>query len=91
MSNEQINGCMQYLQKEIELLKPPIILVCGAKSLRYFAPSLKGGMAELAGKVIYDPKIDASIIIGINPGMIFFDGSKIKLLQAAVQQLKDLI
>jgi DNA polymerase-3 subunit alpha len=40
--NEQINGCSSYLAKEIEVLKPPVILVLGSNALRYLVPALKG-------------------------------------------------
>jgi DNA polymerase-3 subunit alpha len=91
LSNEQINGCSQYLQKEIEILKPPVILVMGGNTLRFFQPSLKGNVADYAGKVIFDPKLDASIVVGLNPMQVYFDASKAKLIGDACQVLKGLI
>lgn len=90
-TNEQINGCSQYLKQEIEILKPPVILVLGSNALRYFAPALKGSMVDFAGKVIYDPRIDASIVVGINPAQVFFDMSKAKLLGDACEQVASLV
>lgn len=91
LTNEQINGCSGYLMREIEILKPPVIVTLGAAAQRFFAPSLKGGGAELAGKVIYRPDLDASIVFGINPQQLYFDPSKVKLLENCFKQVQDII
>lgn len=91
LTTEQIMGCSDFLKKEIEILKPPVIITMGSNALRYFSPGIKGAPADLAGKVIYDPKLDASIVFGINPGMIHFDGSKVKLLQESMRILSELL
>lgn len=91
LSNEQINGCSQYLMKEIELLRPPVIVTLGAASTRFFAPGVKGGGTELAGKVIYRSDLDASIVFGINPGQVIFDHSKAKHLVDAFKQVATIV
>lgn len=90
LSNEQINGCSDYLMKEIEILKPPVIVTLGSAAQRFFAPGLKGG-AELAGKVVYRPDLDASIVFGINPQQLYFDPSKLKYLEACFKQVQEII
>lgn len=91
ISNEQILGCGGYLKREIEVLKPPVILVLGSNALRFLVPTLKGSMNDYAGKVVYDPTLDASIVIGINPGQVYYDERKAALLVAAAQQVADLV
>jgi DNA polymerase III subunit alpha len=91
LSNEQINGCSDYLRREIEILKPPVILALGSNAIRYFAPGIKGQPSDLAGKTIFDPKLNASIVFGINPGSVYFDPSKSKLLMLAVEKVTELI
>lgn len=91
LSNEQINGCVDYLKREIDVLKPPVIVAMGAAAARFFVPSLKGGPADYAGKVIFDPSLDASIVLGANPASVHFDASKIKLLQDACATLAKLL
>jgi DNA polymerase-3 subunit alpha len=90
-TNEQLNGCFTYVQQEIEILKPPIILLLGTNAFRAFATGLKGGMVDFAGKVIYDPKLDASIVVGINPAQVLFDDRKVTLLQEACRQVAELV
>lgn len=91
LSNEQINGCSEYLMREIEILRPPVIVALGSASARFFAPGVKGSPAELAGKAIFRPDLDASIVFGINPAQLFFDPSKGKMLEATMRQVVEII
>lgn len=90
-ANEQLNGCRRFIEGELEILKPPVILVLGTNAFKHFAPGLKGGMIDFAGKVIYDSKLDASIVIGINPAQVLFDEAKVKYLEEACRQLSELV
>jgi DNA polymerase-3 subunit alpha len=91
LTNEQIIGCSEYLKREIAILKPPVILALGSNAIRFFAPGLKGSPNDLVGKVVYDPAIDASVVFGLNPAQVLFDGSKIKLIETACQKVAELI
>jgi DNA polymerase-3 subunit alpha len=91
LTNDQINSCQDFLKRELEILKPPVIVTLGSNAARFFAPGVKGGTTELAGKVIFDPKLDASIVFGINPGQIFHDPSKYSILQTVATKVADLI
>jgi DNA polymerase-3 subunit alpha len=90
LTTEQINGCSGHLQQEIQVLKPPVILAMGAATAKFFAPTFKGNTSELTGKVIFDPKLDASIVFGINPAQVVFDGTKIALLQTVASKTADI-
>lgn len=91
LSNEQINGCSKYLQEEIAILKPPVIIAMGTNAVRWFSPGVKGNPTELAGKVVYRADLDASVIFGINPGSLYHDPSKVKLIEAAFEKLGQLL
>ncbi|NTX17993.1 DNA polymerase III subunit alpha [Burkholderia cepacia] len=91
LKNEQINACSEFLQRELDILKPPVIVTLGSNSARFFAPSVKGATAELAGKVVYDPKRDASIVFGINPAQIYHDPGKYSVLQTVAAKTAELI
>ena len=81
LSNEMINGCSQWLAKEIELLKPPVIIAMGSKAINYFAPGIKGSPAELAGTAVFNAELDATVIFGLSLGSLFHDPSKISLVE----------
>lgn len=91
LSNEQINGCSRFLQEEIALMKPPVILAMGANAVRFFSPGIKGNPADLVGKTIFDPKRDATVVFGLNPSQVLFDGSKVSLLQTVCAKVAELI
>lgn len=85
VTNEMINNCTPYLKREIELLKPAVILALGSRVARHLCPDLKGGWEEIFGQDIYDPELDASVIIGLNPMMIYQDSGKQRLLNEAFE------
>jgi DNA polymerase-3 subunit alpha len=91
LSNAQINGCCDFLKREIELIKPAVIVALGTAAIKYLLPGVKGSSGELAGKVNYDPTLDASIVCGINPQQIGFDPSKIEVLKEIFEKVADIL
>ena len=90
LTNEQINGCKDWLEKEIEILKPPVIVLLGNSVIRHLAPEIKPG-PENVGRVIYKPELDASFVIGFNPAAITFDGSKQDTLNEIFERVAEII
>lgn len=90
LTNGQINGCRKWLEKEIELIKPAIIVALGSAAVKNFVPGAKN-VAELAGKVIYDPKLDANIVCGINPVQLVFDPTKEEILETVFEKVAEIL
>lgn len=90
IENTTANGCARYLNREIDLLKPPVIVALGSKSVRQLVPDIKGGWEENCGKSFFDPKTDCTVVSGFNPAMICFDGAKQTLLDQVFQQVADI-
>ena len=76
LSSSQIATYAPYLERELEILKPPLIIALGSNAARYLWPDIKGNVMDYCGKVFYDRKRDANILIGFTPGMIFHDPEK---------------
>jgi DNA polymerase-3 subunit alpha len=91
LTTEQVNGCTGFLQREIDTLKPPVIVAMGSAAIKHFMPNYKGNPNDLIGKVVFDPRRDASIVLGLNPGQVYHDASKIVLLQAVAARIADLV
>lgn len=91
LTNDMINNCSCFLKREIEILKPAVIVAMGSNAVRYFCPDVKGTPAEIAGKVVYRSDLDASIVCGINPQQIIFDASKIQHLEKTFKAVADLV
>jgi DNA polymerase-3 subunit alpha len=90
LTNDQINGCSKYLDEEIKILKPAIIVLMGNAAVKKFLPGEKKP-AECKGKVVYSKELDANLIIGMNPATIFFDEKRQDDLDAIFQIVADLL
>jgi len=91
LSNAQLNGCAQYLERELELVKPAVIIALGSATIKRLLPGVKGSATELAGKVIYDAKLDASIVCGINPQVIYHNPDQLEVLKAVMEKAADIL
>lgn len=91
LANDMINGCSGFLDREIELLKPPVILAMGGKATRHLSPEAKGGWEELFLKDVYDKARDCTIVFGINPMMTYMDPGKQRFVNEAVRRAFELV
>lgn len=71
-NNEVLEKSFKTLSREIELLKPTVIVCLGTQAGKMFDPSMKGGAIDNAGKTVYNKELDANIVFGFNPAMLFF-------------------
>ncbi|MGL6459783.1 uracil-DNA glycosylase family protein [Aeromonas hydrophila] len=71
LSTEEINTWSSFIDAEIELLKPPVIIAAGGAIARHLCPDVKGGWEAIAGTSVYDVKRDCTIIFSPNPQMVY--------------------
>lgn len=90
IENVTANVCGGYLQREIDLLNPPVIVALGSKAARFLIPDLKGGWEENCGKSHFDPKTDRTVVLGLNPMMIVFEASKQTYLDQVFAQVAEI-
>lgn len=90
-SNRTLAECPVWLNQEIDILKPPVIVVLGSLAFRHFVKDSKGGINDMTGRIIYDKARDANIVIGLNPNAIFFDESKQAVLNDVIAKIADLL
>jgi DNA polymerase-3 subunit alpha len=76
VSPAEITKYLPYLNSEIEITKPPVIVLLGSSVVRQFYPDFKGKASDSAGKVIYNAALDANVVIGFSPGEIHYDPDK---------------
>lgn len=84
LSNQQINGCSGFLDQEIKLLNPDLIICMGSSSTKHFLPEIKSPSAEV-GKSFYSKELKANILVGFNPLQILFNSGKFKDLEAVAR------
>ena len=91
LTNEQINGCSKFIEREVELVKPSVIVALGSASVKYFLPGLKMSPTEMAGKVVYVPERDAQVVCGISPASVAFDPSKFDILAETFRKVSEIV
>lgn len=85
-SAEEIRFAKPFFEREMELLKPAVIVALGSFVARELCPDEKGGIMELNGKVIFDKARDASVVLTISPGQIWHDPDKQSMMNEAVSR-----
>lgn len=73
---DEIERYAPYLNRELELLKPPVVVLLGSNVVRRFLPDFKGKASEAAGEVVYLKEFDANFVIGFSPGEIYHNPEK---------------
>ncbi len=90
-SPDEIRMYWPYLEREIKILEPPVIVLLGSSVLRKFIPDFKGKASDEAGKVIYSKEWDANLVVGFSPGELYYAPEKIELLENVFASVVDLI
>ena len=73
---DEIKMYWPYLEREIDLLKPPVIVLLGSTTVRHFITDFKGKASDQAGTVVYNAKHDCNLVVGFSVGEIFHDSEK---------------
>ena len=91
IGNAEIIQCSKYIDREVELIKPSVIITLGTESMKYFVPEVKKSSLELSGSFVYDKEKDATIVFGINPSMLYFDSTRIEQLKKTFEVVSEII
>ncbi|CDT53708.1 putative DNA polymerase III subunit alpha [Vibrio coralliirubri] len=91
ISNQMAIDYGSILDKELEILKPSVVVALGSVSIRHLAPDVKGSWEELAGQSHYCAKRDMTILFGINPAMLYFEPARASYLENVFEQTADII
>lgn len=89
-SNDEVLFSKPFFERELELVKPAAIVALGSFVVRQLLPDEKGGIMDMNGKVVYDKKLDASVVVGISPGMLYHDPGKQPMLDDAFSRAAEL-
>lgn len=91
LTPEEIATYAPYLMREIEIVKPPVIVLLGSAAVRQFFPDFKGKASDQAGKVVYSKELDANLVIGFAAGEIYFAPEKQKNMEDVFHSVVDLL
>lgn len=80
-----------YLEQEIDLLRPPIIVLLGSNVTRHFIPNVKGKASDQAQKVVYNDKYDCNLVIAFSPREILHNSEKQDNMNEAFIRVAELL
>lgn len=69
---EEIAASLPYLQREIAVMKPPVIVLLGGIAIKQFFPDMKKP-GENIGHKAFSAALDATVIVGFKPTRIYHD------------------
>lgn len=87
---KEVQASLPYLRREIDAMKPPVIVLLGPVAIRTFFPDIKG-LADHIGRKTYSAEFDATVIIGFKPTQIWHDASKKEVLANVFAEAKSLV
>jgi DNA polymerase-3 subunit alpha len=90
LSAEQIAKCFRHIEKEIEVIRPGVIIALGSSSVKRFIGETYSA-AEASGNDYYNEKYQATVIGGVNPTQILFDSSKTEELKKTFARVKEVL
>jgi DNA polymerase-3 subunit alpha len=90
-TNDEVLFSRPFFAREMEILKPPVIVALGSFVTKELLPDLKGGVIELNGRVEFDKIRDASVVVAISPGQVWHDPGKQEMLNQAFAQAAELL
>jgi DNA polymerase-3 subunit alpha len=90
-NNSVLEDSFKILLKEIEVLKPTVVLCLGSQVAKMFDGTLKGGATDNAGKVIYRSDLDCNVIVGFNPSSLFFNPEYESILVELFETVSDML
>ena len=81
---EVINFCSEYLKKELEVVKPKIVIACGQTSLEFFFPKAK--MAEKRCQVLWSDIYNCYVVPIYHPESLSVTSEFDDIIYKALQQ-----
>ena len=87
LSRDAENTYIEYMRKEIDLVRPTYILTCGRISASLFNDKTKA--TDLVGRKEYFSGLDATVFYGFNPGILHFrpeEGEKLELIMEDIKE-----
>ncbi|HHT4259204.1 TPA: uracil-DNA glycosylase [Klebsiella variicola] len=88
LSRDAETTYIDYLKKELELVKPTYVLTCGRLAASIFNDKTKA--TDLVGRKEYVPATDTTVFYGFNPGILHFrpeEGEKLELIMEDIKEV----
>lgn len=90
-TNETLLACQKFIDEEIRVINPAVIVCLGSAATKHFFPDIKGNWSELSGRVIYNKELNTSIVLGPNPMMAAFKDEVPEILESVFRKVSEII
>jgi DNA polymerase-3 subunit alpha len=90
MPSAEAARSLLFLRKEIDIMKPPVIVLLGPQAIKTFFPEIKG-LADHVGRKSFSAELDATVIVGFKPTQIYHDAEKRETLTKVFSEAKALV
>jgi DNA polymerase-3 subunit alpha len=87
---DQISACSVYLDKEIDILKPGMIVALGSETIRHLIKGSKYTQDD-AGKVVFSQSLGCAIVLGLSPQTVYVKNEAQSALNAVFETVKRLL
>lgn len=87
---KEVEACLPFLYRQIELLRPKTIILLGATAFKRLLPHVKfSSMKDIVGKIFTDEKIKGTKLIALfHPAYLLYDPRKKEEMKHHLKQLK---
>lgn len=87
---EELAKHIKYVQQEIAIMRPPVVVLLGGAAVKSFFPDMKRP-SEHVGHKSFSSLLDATVIVGFKPTQIYHDANKKDKLVEIFTEAKRLI
>ncbi|NKX37875.1 DNA polymerase III subunit alpha [Rhodobacteraceae bacterium R_SAG4] len=87
---DEISTYKPYFERELDILKPTVIVLLGSQAVRTMLPTFRGKASDAAGEVLYFEDLDANVVIGFNAGEIYHAPEKQEQMDKVWSVVKEL-
>lgn len=91
IDSDTVKTFTPFLMREINALKPPIIVTCGSMITSLLVPEITKGFMDFVGRRFYSQELDAVVIVAFNPMQIYHDEDKQDLLDEVFADVASMI
>ena len=88
-TKDEIGQFTDFMREEINLVRPTYVLTCGSRATSLF--NNKSKPSDLVGRKEYLPELDATVLYGFNPNILYFRPEEGERLEAILTDIAETI
>ena len=90
-TREEAESCLPFLEKQIELMSPRVIILLGATACRHVFPAMRAAFSSQVGALIPHPRFRIDCMPLFHPAYLLYDPRKRKDMWAHLKGLREML